>query len=146
MSPIYTIGHSNKPAEAMVAELEAVGVQTVIDVRSYPRSRWPQFNSGELGYTFKVAKIKYEQRGKNVGGLAGNVRFEETLDELASRSKQGEVMALLCSEGDYHKCHRYTELTDPLMKRDVKIIHLLYGKSNVVESGVRQEQLFGDAK
>ena len=42
---IYTIGHSNRSAEALLALLAANGVDLVADVRRFPRSRrHPQFD------------------------------------------------------------------------------------------------------
>jgi len=38
---LYTIGHSNHPAEVFLALLRRHGIGRVLDVRSRPYSRWP---------------------------------------------------------------------------------------------------------
>jgi len=126
-SVIWTVGHSNRPVQELLTLLHNADIQTVIDCRSKPKSRWPQFNSAQLALSLVHEHIRYEPRGKNIGGFGGNVQFDETLDELTERAKSGERLALLCSEGKPQDCHRGTILTPELEKRGVKIEHLLYG-------------------
>jgi len=46
---IYTIGHSNRPLEALLELLRAHAIEALADVRRYPRSRrWPHFNEPSL--------------------------------------------------------------------------------------------------
>lgn len=123
---IWTAGHSNRPVQELLALFHSAGIETVIDCRSKPKSRWPQFNAAQLAISLAQEHIKYEPRGKNIGGFGGNVSFDETLDELVSRAKNGERLALLCSEGKPQDCHRGTILTPELVKRGVTVEHLLY--------------------
>ena len=47
--PLYTIGHSTRTAAALIDLLHAHGIQTLVDVRTIPRSRHnPQFNRDAL--------------------------------------------------------------------------------------------------
>jgi uncharacterized protein (DUF488 family) len=98
----------------------------VIDCRTKPRSRWPQFNANRLAAYLTEAGIIYEFRGNNLGGLSGNVDFDKTLNELAKRAKNGERLVLLCSEGKPQDCHRGTILTPKLVSLGVTVEHLLY--------------------
>ncbi len=123
---IWTVGHSNRPVQELLSLLHGADIETVIDCRSKPKSRWPQFNAAQLALSLAHEHIKYELRGKNIGGFGGNVRFDETLDELTKLAENGERLALLCSEGKPKDCHRGTILTPELVKRGVSVEHLLY--------------------
>ena len=45
---VWTIGHSNHKGEALLGLLEQYEISLLVDVRSRPRSRWPQFNQRAL--------------------------------------------------------------------------------------------------
>ena len=46
---VYTVGHSNRTAEELVALLRQVGTSMLVDVRAFPSSRAnPQFNAEVL--------------------------------------------------------------------------------------------------
>ncbi|MFZ2125264.1 MAG: DUF488 domain-containing protein [Candidatus Saccharimonadales bacterium] len=128
MATIWTIGHSNKDITTFINLLQTVNVQTVVDCRTKPRSRWLHFNAEQLATHLASVQINYEFRGHNLGGLAGNVHFDETLDELKDGAEHGERIALLCSEGKPEQCHRGMILAPALEKRGVSVVHLLYEK------------------
>ena len=47
--PFFTIGHSTRTIEEFAAILQSVGVATIIDVRTVPRSRTnPQYDKAAL--------------------------------------------------------------------------------------------------
>jgi len=123
---VWTAAHSNRPIQALLDLLHSADITTVIDCRSKPRSRWPQYNGAQLAVYLAKAKIKYEPRGSSIGGYPGNTYFQETLDEIAQRAEKGERLALLCSEAKPEACHRGTILTPELVKRGVTVEHLLY--------------------
>ena len=123
---IWTAGHSNKDICTFISLLQTVNIQTVVDCRSRPRSRWPHFNAEKLAMHLASMRIDYELRGHNMGGLSGNVNFDETLDEMKERAKMGERIALICSEGKPEQCHRGTILAPALEKLGVKVEHLRY--------------------
>jgi uncharacterized protein (DUF488 family) len=126
---IASVGHSNVSFEKLLELLVSANLQTIIDCRTKPFSRWRQFNHSQLAASLLRANISYEWRGSNIGGLAGNVYFDETLDELAERAAKGERLALLCSEGKPEQCHRGTILTPELESRGVVVQHLLYERT-----------------
>ena len=132
---VWTLGHSNKDIGEFLKLLTGANIQTVVDCRSKPRSRWYQFNQTMINSYLEAKGILYEFRGGNLGGLSGNVYFDETLDELRARAVGGERIALMCSEGDPKKCHRGTVLAPELNNRGIKVEHLLYVK---VRSGSEQ--------
>ncbi|MCX6784164.1 MAG: DUF488 domain-containing protein [candidate division WWE3 bacterium] len=124
MNSISTIGHSNYSLTFFVEALVKYDIEVLIDVRSIPYSkRNPQFNRESLAAVLPNHKITYLFRGHNLGGLYENVNFIETIDELLKLSEDRKVV-LMCSEGDYHKCHRYLILTPALEAKGVKVKHI----------------------
>ena len=66
---LFTIGHSNRSLEALIAMLRAHGITRLVDIRTIPRSRHnPQFNRETLPAALAAAGIAYEHR-KGLGGL-----------------------------------------------------------------------------
>jgi uncharacterized protein (DUF488 family) len=125
VSTVYTVGHSNKGSDELAALLVEAGIETIVDVRSRPYSRWnPQFNRETLKATLEVAGIGYDYRGKNLGGLDGNVHFHETIDELVRRAGSDERLAVMCSEGSHLKCHRHSDLEPAFLRAGADVAHL----------------------
>ena len=124
---IWTIGHSNRTITEFIDLLKTADIQTVVDARNKPRSRFYWFNGGRLAEYLAEASIAYEHQSSIGGFVRGDV-YAEVLDSLASRAESGECLALMCSEGKPEQCHRGTELTPELQERGVKVVHLLYGR------------------
>jgi hypothetical protein len=75
---IFTVGHSTISSEAFV-DLVKGKLTTVIDVRSHPTSRWPQFRREEMEKWLPEAGIGYEWWP----GLGGwDVRHENLRDSM----------------------------------------------------------------
>lgn len=73
---LYTIGHSNHPMPVFLDLLTAHGVEVVVDVRSFPRSRYyPQFNEPLLRKAVQHSGIKYINLGKELGGRPKALSF-----------------------------------------------------------------------
>ncbi len=123
----YTIGHSRVDIQTFIGLLKTVDIETVIDCRSRPRSRWWWFNEARLSQYLADANIQYEWRGSSIGGYGRGEDYDEVLDELAERISDGEKLALTCSEGLPQNCHRGTELAPELEARGVEVEHLIYG-------------------
>jgi len=124
---IHTCGHSNKPIAVFIKLLKDNDIELLVDVRSIPSSRFcSQFNKSALYATLSLHSIKYLWKGENLGGKGINVNYEETINELIALAKQGVRIAVMCSEKDYRKCHRYTVLTPSFKERGISVIHLEY--------------------
>jgi len=123
---IWSVGHSNKLYFELARLLKSAAIQTVVDCRTRPYSRWPQFGRERLTKLLEADGIVYEFRGSNIGGYDTNEAESETLDELAERAASGERIALLCSEGKPQDCHRGQKLAPELESRNVIVEHLLY--------------------
>ncbi|HYC34129.1 MAG TPA: DUF488 domain-containing protein [Candidatus Paceibacterota bacterium] len=128
MKTIYTIGHSTKPLSEFLSKLKENNIKVLVDVRSIPRSRFqPQYNEKALRESMVKEGIEYRWRGKNLGGRGENIDYEDTIDEIAIVAEHGgERMCLMCSEGDYKKCHRHEMLEPSFVQRGFKVEHITY--------------------
>ncbi len=128
MPALWTIGYERLPPDALVAELEAAGVQRVLDVRFRPQSRRPGMSKTKLGLRLGEHGIDYESR-RSLGTppeirplfRTGAVRkaadafrahleqtAHEELDALAAELSAPDAprTALLCLEAEPAHCHR----------------------------------------
>ncbi|MCW3040617.1 MAG: hypothetical protein JWM31_2522 [Solirubrobacterales bacterium] len=133
---IWTIGYEKLLPGPLVAELEAAGIERLIDVRYRPQSRRPGMSKTRLGALLGEHGIRYEHRrslgtppdlrflyksGREQEGAAGyTAHIEATaaaeLDELAAELDHPPRTALLCLEADPALCHRRA-ITDALRAR-----------------------------
>jgi uncharacterized protein (DUF488 family) len=122
---IYTIGHSNRSFEEFVSLLEAFGIHTLADIRSFPSSKkFPHFNRANLEKALPVLGIEYLWIPKLGGrrrvvkgfdspntGLVSpgfrayadymdTERFREGVDELLSVARKSAT-AYMCAEGNF---------------------------------------------
>lgn len=126
---INSLGHSNVPLQTFLDVLKKNHIEVIVDVRTIPRSRFcPHYNQNALERALGSENIKYLWRGENLGGRGENVGYEDAIDELVTMAVVGMNVAVMCSEGDYHKCHRYTDLTPSIEKRGLTVSHIEYEK------------------
>ena len=140
---VYTIGHSNLDADRFVRALTSFGIDTLIDVRSMPFSRFvPWFNREALQVTLEDAGIDYRFAGDYLGGrptdptcyfrgvvppkdanflqevdyaeVARRPWFRRGIERVQALAKDGTV-AIMCSEEDPSQCHRYHLITQALL-------------------------------
>jgi len=57
--PVLTIGHSTLEIPAFLVLCQRAGVREIIDVRSHPTSRWPQFRQENMPAWLREAGIRY---------------------------------------------------------------------------------------
>jgi uncharacterized protein (DUF488 family) len=68
LSTLYTIGHSTRTLEELVAALRAHGVGTLVDIRAFPMSRrMPHFNRESLEVELPNRRMRYVWM-KELGG------------------------------------------------------------------------------
>ena len=139
---IYTIGHSNHPAEDFSALLKAHNIVTVADVRSNPFSTYnPQFNQGQLKSSLRRSGIEYVYLGKELGGhpgadhlydkgghviyerISGTPEFRQGIRKVAELAVKDRLV-LMCAEGDPAKCHRHPLLARFLLERGFRVDHV----------------------
>jgi uncharacterized protein (DUF488 family) len=143
---IRTIGHSTRPADALIEMLKAHGVQRLIDVRAIPKSRYnPQYNRDALEQKLLDAGIAYEHRkalgglrhprkdspnmgwrNKSFRGYADYMQTPEFESALASliEAAAHEAVVILCAEAVPWRCHR-SLIADALTARGYPVEHIL---------------------
>ncbi|HST20806.1 MAG TPA: DUF488 domain-containing protein [Blastocatellia bacterium] len=131
---VYTIGHGRHPFDYFLDLLKRHKIAFVCDVRSSPRSRWPQYNRGTLAEALRQNGIGYEHLpecgGKVIAPPDELARGLDRIVELASEMR----VAVMCSESQpvtahtsapRANCHRVGMLATPLRARGADIIHIL---------------------
>lgn len=143
---LFTVGHSTRSLDDLVALLRAHGVRQLVDVRTIPRSRHnPQFNEDLIAEELPLRGIRYVHL-KKLGGLRhtrkdspntgwrnesfrGFADYMQTpefgegiakLEELAAT----QPTAVMCAEALPWRCHR-SLIADAMLVRgwDVRHIH-----------------------
>lgn len=135
---IYTIGHSTRSADELVALLQAHDIRALADVRTVPRSRHnPQFNGDALAATLEARGVRYVPfpglggfrkttpdspnagwRNLSFRGYADYMQgpaFVEHLDALIALTRDAAV-AIMCAEAVPWRCHR-SLIADALVVR-----------------------------
>ena len=158
MVRIYTVGHGNRESEELVNLLRAAGVQCLVDVRAYPRSRRnPQFARSALEPVLRAHGIRYVWEGQALGGMRrpraespnvalADAAFRGYADHMASGEFQdavqrlltladGQAIACMCAETDPQHCHR-SFIADALVARGAGVSHLI-GTRDIREHSLR---------
>jgi uncharacterized protein (DUF488 family) len=125
---VWSVGHSTHPLDAFAALLAAHGIETLVDVRTAPKSRrHPQFRAEALAISLPERGVRYERlprlggwrrtspgspngawRNASFRGYADYALTDEfaaglrALREIAAASRT----AMMCSEGLWWRCHR----------------------------------------
>jgi uncharacterized protein (DUF488 family) len=140
---IHTVGHSDHTTVAFIDLLHSHGITLVVDVRSQPYSRWAhQFNREMLAHDLQDAGIAYRFMGDALGGRPadpdvydrGGERpdyghmermpaYQAGIDRLIGLGRT-ERVALMCGEGDHRRCHRHLLITQTLLGRGVRVLHV----------------------
>ena len=145
MPTIWTIGYERLRPEMLAAELEAAGVERVLDVRERPQSRKPGMSKTNLKTLLAGHRIEYEHRralgtppelralyrSNKVQRAAAGYRehvegtAREELEQLAAELDDGPRTALLCLEENPDACHRRV-ITEALRDRrsDLTVVDL----------------------
>jgi uncharacterized protein (DUF488 family) len=125
---LYTVGHSTRSLDDFVALIKRHGVETIADVRRFPKSRkYPHFNDESLADSLPRAGIAYAPvsalggrrstsaasvntgwRSKAFRGYADYMQtaaFEAGLHELLALASRTST-AMMCAEAVPWRCHR----------------------------------------
>jgi len=151
MHVIYSIGHSTRSFEELIAMLRSFDIKILADIRAYPGSRrYPQFNKDSLEQTLPAEGIQY-LHFKELGGRRKpaadskntawrNEAFRGYADYMESpefkvavtdlmRYAEKSCVAYMCSEAVWWRCHRAL-VSDYLKIRGWKVMHIMaIGKS-----------------
>lgn len=156
--PIYTIGHSTHPISFFLELLDTYHVNSVVDVRSLPASRFnPQYNKKALARSLEDCGIAYHHFGEEFGArqtdpdvlgedgkvdfqkMRKNGKFERGVTQLKTSGKNGEIIVLMCSESEPLSCHRFSMISPAL--QDFEVRHILKDKSFLTQTQVEDQLL-----
>jgi uncharacterized protein (DUF488 family) len=146
MSTLYTIGHSTRSLEELVAVLKAHSIQTLVDIRSFPMSRRvPHFNRESLERALPEEGMRYIWM-KELGGRRKKIRddspnvairsqsfrnyadymltdeFQQAAAELLKLAESSRT-AYMCAERPYFRCHR-SMVSDWLVAHGHCVLHI----------------------
>lgn len=149
---IYTIGHSTHTEEDFLSLLKAYEIQTLVDVRSYPGSKYvPQFNKENMEVWIPDTGIKYihmkELGGrrsldhsvdeslingwkspsfKNYASYSLTEKYEDAITRLITLAKDS-TLAYMCSEAVPWRCHRLI-ISNTLIIKGLDVHHIISEK------------------
>jgi uncharacterized protein (DUF488 family) len=150
-TPIYTIGHGNRPLDELVSLLHANGIGTLVDVRAFPGSRrHPHFGRSELERSLPEVGVSYLREGKALGGrrraradsphvAMRNESFRAYADHMESNEFRLGIErllelaadarpAIMCAERLPWQCHRYM-ISDYLVAHGIEVRHVIDAKA-----------------
>jgi len=153
---LYTVGHSNRSAEELIALLKTAGVTTLVDVRAQPASaRHPQFAMEPLRQALEREGMIYHWAGRHLGGFRqprpnsphialdadGFRGFADHMDSEMFQRGASQLInlgmkaptAFMCAEKLPAQCHR-SLIADYLVLKGVNVVHL-------IEAGDMREHL-----
>ena len=139
---IHTIGHSNYTWESFSTLLKRHGVQTLVDVRTNPVSRWAPFaNRRTLPGLLEQEAMGYVYMGEALGGkpadpsyynpdgkpeyarMRSKTFFQDGISQLLELARESRTV-LMCAEEDPSGCHRTLLIGPPLEKHGVTLLHI----------------------
>jgi uncharacterized protein (DUF488 family) len=144
---VWTIGHSNREFDEVLAMLEQHGITHLVDVRSFPSSRkFPQWNQSaiiealppDIEYRWlrklggrrhtpaSVPSVNGAWRVKAFRDYADYMasdEFQQGLDELLDLAEHGRPV-IMCSEAVPWRCHRRL-ITDALIVAGAEVVDIL---------------------
>ncbi len=146
MATIYTIGHSTRTLDQLVAALRGHNIATLVDIRAFPMSRrLPHFNREALEAELPKRGMAYVWM-KELGGHRRKMRddspntglrndafsnyadfmltsaFEQAISRLLSIAQHSNT-AIMCAERVYFQCHRML-VSDYLMAHGHIVLHI----------------------
>ncbi len=139
---IFSIGHSTRTSEELLALLRMNGVATLVDIRSIRGSRRnPQFGEAELAQSAQAAGVRYvmlpilggrraahrdsPNDGWHNAAFRGYADYMQTpdfargLDDLLRLAGEARI-AIMCAEAVPWRCHR-SLVADALLVRGVVV-------------------------
>lgn len=166
-STVWTVGHSNHDPGAFIGLVTRHRIAYLVDIRSHPYSRFaPHFNREQLQRSVEACGIRYAFLGEALGGrpqredhfdsegralydkMALEPAFREAIERLL-RDAREHRLALLCSCGQPHGCHRRLLVGKVLCERGAELRHILPDGDVLTERTVElrgdhaQDMLFG---
>ncbi len=147
MPKLFSIGHSTHSLEEFLAMLQAHKISHLVDVRSFPKSRYvPWFNKLRLQGALKKAKIKYTHlpelggrrkslrdsinQGWRHSAFRGYADYMQTPEFFLALRKLNQIIklsknvAIMCAEAVPWRCHRQL-IADAEIVRGIKVFDIM---------------------
>jgi len=146
MTTLYTIGHSTRSLDELIATLKHHSIQTLVDIRAFPLSRrLPHFDREALESALSAAGVRYVWM-KALGGYRKKMRedspntglrnasfrnyadymltpvFEAAANELVHFAESSRT-AYMCAERVWFHCHRML-VSDWLVAQGHTVLHI----------------------
>ncbi len=143
---VYTIGHSTRAIEEFIMLLKEKSVESLVDIRTIPKSRHnPQFSRENLHTHLADTGLKYlhmtslgglrpaKKGSENLGWRNASFRgfadymqteeFERAVLSLIGFSRESRT-AVMCAEAVPWRCHR-SLVADPLVAHGIEVVHIM---------------------
>ncbi len=144
---IYTVGHSTRQRSELAALLRHYGIDTLVDIRAIPYSRFnPQFNLETMIAEFPKTGIAYEHlaslggkrpskevmaqakscsdRSRGFAGYMETEEFRQGLEHVLDLARRGKRVALMCGELRPEHCHRF-QVADAIQREGGQVSHIV---------------------
>ena len=168
MAVVYTIGHSTRTFDELVAALAGHGIATLADVRSFPVSRrLPHFNRESLERELPKCGIAYvwmkelggrrkkiladspnlalrNESFRNYADYMMSAEFAQGIERLLEMAERGKT-AYMCAERVYFQCHRML-ISDYLVAHGHSVLHIDDEKHPLREHKLMAEARLVDGK
>jgi uncharacterized protein (DUF488 family) len=131
MKKIYTLGTNRRSEEDFIEILFAYNIQSLIDVRRFPRSKISIFRREKLEPFLNLEGIEYHFLGTELGGFrkGGYIAYTLTDDfrkgiDLLESIALTKISVIICAERFPWKCHRKW-IARELHKRGWDVEHII---------------------
>ncbi|MBI4709770.1 MAG: DUF488 domain-containing protein [Nitrospirae bacterium] len=110
---IYTLGTGQRSAEDFIEIINSYGIEAVIDVRSFPKSKFEHFRNENLEPLLRGEGFTYHHLGRELGGFrkggyeayTHTAEFESGINKLECLAAE-KLSVIICAEHFPWKCHR----------------------------------------
>lgn len=148
MNEIFTIGYGGRETDEFIALLNEYEIDTLVDVRSQPYSRYaPDFCKERLAVILNRSGIEYQFMGKSLGGRPADSQcytyspqrkkklldakkcesrdfYQRGISQLKQALSTGRRIVIMCSELEPQDCHRGYVLGKTLDSDEIAVTHI----------------------
>ncbi|WP_240641542.1 DUF488 family protein [Nocardioides ferulae] len=166
---LLTVGHGTAGRAELAALLTDAGVELLVDVRRFPGSRRnPDVSSDALAEWLPAEGVAYRWEPRLGGrrrvpageddvdgwwkvaafrGYAAHMRttdFGEALREVLGEAAQGRVVAVMCSESLWWRCHRRMISDAAVLLHGAEVEHLAHDGRRTAHAPAEGARRVGD--
>ena len=145
MKELYTVGHSIYEIDDFVSLLKKYHINTIVDVRSTPYSKFASqynrevlkqhlkenqicyiFMGDLLGARYEDKSLLFENGKVNFKKVQETITFQNGISRLDKGLNKGYNISLMCSEKEAFDCHRFALISEYINKNlsNIEIKHI----------------------